>query len=60
MAKSLRSSSKKNNKAKLRTKVFAGAENARTERLSAKLMDLASKPKVDSIKDTDMEKNDTG
>ncbi|KAI9718970.1 MAG: hypothetical protein M1812_003855 [Candelaria pacifica] len=45
MAKSSRSSSKKANKSKLRSRVFRPVENARTERLSAKLLHLASQPK---------------
>ena len=45
MAKGLRSSTKKANKTKLRSRVFGPVENARTERLSAKLLELASKPK---------------
>lgn len=42
MAKGLRSSTKKANKSKLRSKVFGPVEGARKERLSAKLLDLAS------------------
>lgn len=42
MAKGLRSSVKKANKAKLRSRVFKPVEDARTERLSAKLLELAS------------------
>lgn len=42
MAKGLRSKVKKTNKVRLRSKVFQPVENARTERLSAKLMELAS------------------
>ncbi|KAI9810958.1 MAG: hypothetical protein M1827_005689 [Pycnora praestabilis] len=45
MAKSARSSVKKFNKSKLRSRVFGPIEAARTERLSAKLLDLASKPR---------------
>ena len=45
MAKSLRSSVKKANRTKLRAKVFGPVENARTERLSAKLVELASQPR---------------
>ncbi|MCJ1472836.1 hypothetical protein MMC13_001485 [Lambiella insularis] len=49
MAKGLRASTKKANRAKLRSKVFAPVEDARTQRLSAKLLELASKqrPKTD-------------
>ncbi|KAI9790357.1 MAG: hypothetical protein M1816_005175 [Peltula sp. TS41687] len=42
MAKSLRASNKKGNKARLRSKVFGPVEDARTERLSAKLLELAT------------------
>lgn len=45
MAKSLRSSIKKGNKARLRSKVFGPVEDARTERLSAKLLELAASAK---------------
>ncbi|KAF6241569.1 hypothetical protein HO173_000280 [Letharia columbiana] len=43
MAKGLRSSRNKANKSKLRSNVFGPAESARKERLSAKLIELASK-----------------
>ena len=42
MAKSARSSVRKRNNAKLRSAVFGPALDARTERLSAKLQELAS------------------
>ena len=42
MAKGLRSSIKKANKAQLRSKVFAPVEDARKERLSAQLLELAA------------------
>ncbi|KAL3469391.1 hypothetical protein BJX99DRAFT_265234 [Aspergillus californicus] len=45
MAKSVRASVSKRNKAKLRSTVFGPAVDARTERLSAKLQELASQPK---------------
>ncbi|KAK1149957.1 hypothetical protein N8T08_003513 [Aspergillus melleus] len=45
MAKSVRASVMKRNKAKLRATVFGPAVDARTERLSAKLQELASQPK---------------
>ena len=45
MAKGLRSSVKKANRSKLRARVFGPVENARTERLSAKLLELAAEPK---------------
>ena len=44
MAKSLRSSRKKVNKSKLRSNVFGPVENARKERLSTKLLELATNP----------------
>lgn len=44
MAKSVRASVSKRNKAKLRATVFGPAVDARTERLSAKLQELASQP----------------
>ncbi|KAF2841477.1 hypothetical protein M501DRAFT_1014277 [Patellaria atrata CBS 101060] len=46
MAKSLRASVKKANRSKLRTRVFNPTIDARTERLSAKLVELASQPKA--------------
>ena len=52
MAKGLRSSVKKSHRTKLRTRVFAPVEDARTERLSAKLLELASQPRPAK---TDME-----
>ena len=44
MAKGLRSSVKKANKSRLRDRVFGPAEDARKERLSAKLLELAMRP----------------
>ena len=44
MAKGLRASSKKSNKTKLRERVFGPVEAARLDRLSSKLLDIASKP----------------
>ncbi|EAW08596.1 DUF2423 domain-containing protein [Aspergillus clavatus NRRL 1] len=44
MAKSVRASVTKRNRAKLRAAVFGPAVDARTERLSAKLQELASQP----------------
>ncbi|KAL8737940.1 MAG: hypothetical protein Q9181_001203 [Wetmoreana brouardii] len=44
MAKGLRSSVKKANRARLRSQVFGPVEEARKERLSAKLLEMASKP----------------
>ena len=45
MAKSSRASTKKANNARLKSGVFGPVETARTERLSAKLLELASQPK---------------
>lgn len=50
MAKSVRASVSKRNSANLRKKVFGPVDAARTERLSAKLQELASQPKPDSGK----------
>ena len=44
MAKGLRSSRVKRNKSKLRSNIFGSVESSRKERLSAKLLELASKP----------------
>jgi hypothetical protein len=52
MAKGLRASVTKRNKAKLRSRVFGPVEAARTERLSAKLMELVQQPKP--TRDTEM------
>ncbi|RDW59279.1 DUF2423 domain-containing protein [Aspergillus mulundensis] len=57
MAKSVRASVQKRNKAKLRSTVFGPAVDARTERLSAKLQELASQPKPSA---TEKSKKDTG
>jgi len=45
MAKGARASTKKANHSKLKSRVFGPVESARTERLSAKLLELASQPK---------------
>lgn len=45
MAKGARASTKKANNARLKAGVFGPVENARNERLSAKLLELASQPK---------------
>lgn len=56
MAKSIRSSTKKRNHAKLRSTVFGPVVDARTERLSAKLQELAAQPlKIETTKDTSEE-----
>ena len=55
MAKGLRSSTEKANKTILRRRVFGPEEDARKERLSVKLLELASKSQAKSSgKDTKM------
>lgn len=51
MAKGARASTKKANNVRLKGKVFGPVEIARVERLSAKLMELASKPKPEPVKE---------
>lgn len=51
MAKGARASTKKANNAKLKSKVFGPVESARVERLSAKLLELASQPKPEPVKE---------
>ncbi|OAX81139.1 hypothetical protein ACJ72_04522 [Emergomyces africanus] len=53
MAKGLRSSVIKRNKAKLRAEVFGPVVDRRTERLSAKLQELVAKPKEVNMDDAD-------
>ncbi|KAI9757848.1 MAG: major facilitator super transporter protein [Chaenotheca gracillima] len=55
MAKGLRSSVKKANRTKLRDRVTRPVEDARTERLSAKLQELASQPKPSEEAKMDVE-----
>lgn len=55
MAKSARASVKKHNKTNLRHRVFAPVEQARNERLNAKLLELASQPKPDQPDQMDLE-----
>ncbi|KAJ5753834.1 uncharacterized protein N7511_007987 [Penicillium nucicola] len=59
MAKSVRASVSKRNRANLRKKVFGPLVDARTERLAAKLQELASQPRPDapqkSRKDSEMD-----
>jgi hypothetical protein len=60
MAKSIRSSTKKRNHAKLRSTVFGPVVDARTERLSAKLQELAAQPlKIETSKDNTEENSKT-
>ncbi|KAF3483594.1 uncharacterized protein GIQ15_02918 [Arthroderma uncinatum] len=58
MAKGLRSSVKKHNKALLRKQVFGPAADARTERLSAKLRELAGVSKDANMTDVDPSNTD--
>ncbi|KAL2007183.1 hypothetical protein VTN00DRAFT_8621 [Thermoascus crustaceus] len=60
MAKGLRSSVRKRNKAKLRATVFGPAVDARTERLSVKLQELASQPRPKNSETANMESNGAG
>ena len=55
MAKGLRASSRKKNNQALRAKVFAPAIDARTERLSSKLQELAAKPRPDEERVMDVD-----
>ena len=57
MAKSARASTRKRNNAKLRTKVFGPAIDARTERLSAKLQELANAPKPEEEKKMEVDED---
>ena len=57
MAKSLRSKRKVSNRNILRKTVFETVEKARNERLSARLLQLASEPKPVRDKDIDMVNN---
>lgn len=54
MAKGLRSSRNKANNSKLRSKIFGPVEDERKQRLSAKLLDLASKPATKAQEDAKM------
>ncbi|KAL8701385.1 MAG: hypothetical protein Q9224_000529 [Gallowayella concinna] len=58
MAKGLRSSVKKANRARLRSQVFGPVENARKERLSAKLLETAGQPSA-SARDEPMTLDDS-
>jgi hypothetical protein len=56
MAKSSRASSTKTNNQRLKKQVFGPVESARTERLSAKLLELAAQPKpIHAEKEKEME-----
>ncbi|KAK2761396.1 hypothetical protein FQN54_001918 [Arachnomyces sp. PD_36] len=58
MAKGLRSSVRKRNKTKLRATVYGPVVDARTERLSAKLQELASSSKPTESGGVDMQVDD--
>lgn len=60
MAKGLRSSRNKANKSELRSNVFGPVETARKERLSAKLIELASKPRSGLEDDMKMAEGEKG
>jgi hypothetical protein len=51
MAKGARASTKKANNVRLKSKVFGPVESARVERLSAKLLELASQAKPEPAKE---------
>ncbi|KAJ5701569.1 hypothetical protein N7488_009117 [Penicillium malachiteum] len=60
MAKSIRASVGKRNRANLRTKVFGPVVDARTERLAAKLQEIASQPRPQVEKpEMDVEEDNT-
>lgn len=59
MAKSVRASVSKRNRANLRKKFFGPVVDARTERLSAKLQELASQPRPEK-EGMDVESNEAG
>jgi hypothetical protein len=62
MAKSVRASVSKRNRAALRKNIFGPIVDARTERLAAKLQEIASQPKPEAPKKTtmDLEADETG
>jgi recombination DNA repair RAD52 pathway protein len=55
MAKGLRSSVKKNNRTKLRARVFAPVENERAERIHAKMLETLQAPKPEQPKKSEMD-----
>lgn len=55
MAKSARASTRKRNNANLRSKVFGPAQDARLERLSAKLQEIANTPKPETEKQMEVD-----
>ena len=60
MAKGLRASTRKKNNAALRDRLFGPAIDARTERLSAKLQELAAKPRPDQDRHMEVDSQGTG
>lgn len=60
MAKGLRASTEKANRSKLRSRVFGPLEEARKDRLSAKLLELAAQPKAMFREDIPMTTEDDG
>ncbi|XXH04716.1 hypothetical protein Hte_011138 [Hypoxylon texense] len=54
MAKSSRASSRKANNQRLKAKVFSPVEEARAERLSAKLLELAAQPRPPAPESSEM------
>lgn len=60
MAKSARSSVIKRNHAKLRATVFGPANDARIERLSAKLQEIAAQPRPERQEETHEEEDSSG
>lgn len=58
MAKGLRASTRKRNNTKLRATVFGPVIAARTERLSAKLQELAAKPRPDQERVMEVDSNE--
>jgi hypothetical protein len=59
MAKGLRASSRKKNAQALRARLYGPASDARAERLSAKLQELAAKPRPDQERAMDVDEQDT-
>lgn len=59
MAKSSRATISKKNRSRLKSRVFGPVEDARTKRLSEKLVELASQPKA-ARTDMDIEKTEGG
>lgn len=60
MAKSVRASVSKRNRANLRKKVFGPLVDARTERLAAKLQELASQPRPEAPVKSKMDLDEAG